>query len=708
MDDSRVQSAFLGAIISLAITVSVLLRRNKDLRQKLFVVFSGNITLYYFFSFLYVWRGEPWFERIALALAICIPQGGLYFFRAFSAGSRGRIRFARMAIFLGVLLIGVVLHPSWLKPAVGPAVLAYVLGFMLVAILDLNVQARLATTRVDAARIRYLFAGGLAVLLLQVIELFSQIIDVEPPPVGLVGTLLYLYVISQAIVRYRIFDLYEMLGRFLVLTLMGASLAGIYTALVFWVGKGFAVNAFLASLVILLLFDPLRDLVEQKIGDFFFGERHVLEENIVTLRSHLAHTIDIDTMKDVLLDGLETSRRITHASLYLIDPHGRGFERSGSIGQPPELDYLDVASAKRHLRLFPTSSAIVRTHLVERRGKALQNDKRDVAEQIGETLEILDNIRADILLPIEGEAELLGFLAVRDDRIRDAFSPEEVLLLSGLAGQISITIENSHIYRQMKERDRLASLGEMSAGLAHEIRNPLGAIKAAAQFIEDEMKYNGTQKNHKLDDNEEFLSIIVEEVDRLNRVVSDFLAYARPSTQSATRVAVNEILKRTIQVFETGREDQVDLLVQCSDDLPDVEINGERLHQVFFNLIINSVQAMDGNDHGRLDIVTRQRTVRRQHKRALGLETAQFVEIKFTDNGPGIAPENLESVFIPFFTTKQKGSGLGLAVCQRIVGDAGGEIELRSQKGQGSIFTVVLPACDPKRSSSAPAIDTLH
>ena len=152
MDESGVQSSLLGWIIALAITFSVLLRRDKDLRQKLFLVFAGNVTLHYFFTFLYAWRAEPWFERISLALAVLIPLCGLYFFRAFGAPTRGKARLVRLAIILGVVLVGIVLHPTLMRPAVGPAVLAYVVGFMLVAILDLNVQARTAATRFEAAR----------------------------------------------------------------------------------------------------------------------------------------------------------------------------------------------------------------------------------------------------------------------------------------------------------------------------------------------------------------------------------------------------------------------------------------------------------------------------------------------------------------------------------------------------------------------------
>jgi len=118
--------------------------------------------------------------------------------------------------------------PKVVPGTFGIALLAYVAGFMLVAILDLNVQARTASTRVDAARIRYLAGGGLIALILQVVDKLGHVINVDIPPLGLAFTLLYLYVISQAIVRYRILDLYELFGRLAVMTLMGFVLALIY------------------------------------------------------------------------------------------------------------------------------------------------------------------------------------------------------------------------------------------------------------------------------------------------------------------------------------------------------------------------------------------------------------------------------------------------------------------------------------------------
>jgi nitrogen-specific signal transduction histidine kinase len=697
MDESKVQSALLGWIITLAITVSVLLRRDKDVRQKLFILLSGNLTLYYFSSFLYQFLGYPVIERITLIFATLIPIGGIFFFRSFSPG-KSRIRLIRLAVALALVLIVLIIHPDTLKPAMGPAIMAYIAGFLLVALLDLNVQARIAPTRVDTARIRYLAFGGFLAVSLQVTDSLDQIFDIYMPPLGLATTLLYLYFISQSIVRYRILDLYEMLGRLAVLTMMGVLLAIIYYALILYVGtgEGFFVNAFLASLVILLLFDPLRDFVEQRITDFFFGERLFLEQKTSQIRFQLAHVFHTDDMVDILMSGLEESKRSTHIALYLLDAHGTGFDLRSFSGPSPQMERIEIATARKYLKVLASGSYLSAANLQVRRAKSLQEGRGETTTDIKESLDLLEKINGDLVMLLEGEDDILGFLCLKDERINDAYTPEEIKALVALAAQAAITVENSHIYQQMKERDRLASLGEMSAGLAHEIRNPLGAIKAAAQFIEEVISEDEEQS-----EDGEYLAIIVEEVNRLNHVVSDFLSYARPASGEPEKLDVQAVLEKTLQLYEAGKKTDMKITLKIDKDVPGVFINGDRLQQVFLNLILNAEQAMGSQENAALEISIKLRKVRRMQKDG-NQANVNFTEIRFADNGPGIEPGILQNIFIPFFTTKSSGAGLGLSVCQRLVRDAGGDIELRSQVGQGSIFSVVLPIARKERKSGTP------
>src|SRR5262249_43661763 len=147
-------------------------------------------------------------------------------------------------------------------------------------------------------------------------------------PVGSTLVLVVLFMLSQVMERSRLIDLYELAGRLIVLTALAFLLAGIYYLLVDWArGQSpYVLNAIVASLVILILFDPARDKLEAQIGRMFFRERFDLERAMAGLRARLVHVLELDAMGRVLLEGLEASRRITHASLYLVDPEHQGFD----------------------------------------------------------------------------------------------------------------------------------------------------------------------------------------------------------------------------------------------------------------------------------------------------------------------------------------------------------------------------------------------
>jgi signal transduction histidine kinase len=306
---------------------------------------------------------------------------------------------------------------------------------------------------------------------------------------------------------------------------------------------------------------------------------------------------------------------------------------------------------------------------------------------------------------IHGEGrDLLAILLLVDDRVRDAFSQDEIALLESLAVQIGVVIENSRQYRRMQERDRLAALGQMAAGLAHEVKNPLGAIKGAAQLLNDpsaEAKLSASDR--------EFLGIILEEVERLDRVVGSVLDYARPSKGDVGPVDVNAVVRRTVTVLASDRAEECEIETDLMEGLSPVRVDAEQLRQVLINLIHNAVQAMSGR--GKVQIIT----TRRQQRPILpGGDTkaagGHWVEISVRDQGPGIQPQVLKNLFVPFFTTKERGTGLGLAISQRVVEEMGGRIEVASRPGEGSTFTVLLPAegqLSAPRVSTAPSAEAL-
>jgi two-component system, NtrC family, sensor histidine kinase HydH len=285
---------------------------------------------------------------------------------------------------------------------------------------------------------------------------------------------------------------------------------------------------------------------------------------------------------------------------------------------------------------------------------------------------------------------VIGFLNLWDERVPEAFASDEIALILQLAEQLSAVVENSKLYEKMRERDRLAALGEMSAGLAHEIRNPLGAIKGAAQCL-DPKKLPGEEG--------EFVEVIVEEVNRLNGVVSAFLDYARPLKQNFGPTDLNEVITRTVRLIQNDVPKNITLKVELEPDLPKVDADAEQLKQVLINLVQNAGQAL-GDKPGEITL----RTVKPERFGEPRF-SAEQIELHVIDNGPGIPADQQLHIFVPFFTTKQKGTGLGLAICQRIVKNHGGVITVQSRSGEGSTFIVRLPALAEGAPAETPQPD---
>jgi two-component system sensor histidine kinase HydH len=225
------------------------------------------------------------------------------------------------------------------------------------------------------------------------------------------------------------------------------------------------------------------------------------------------------------------------------------------------------------------------------------------------------------------------------------------------------------LQERVRRSERLASLGRLAAGVAHEIRNPLSSIRGFAQFFQN--RFKGQEKE------QEYAAVMVREVDRLNRVITELLDFARPKEPHRESHNLQEILEQTLKVLEpelAGRNIGVEKKLDAS--LPRILADRDQLSQAFLNLMLNALESMEGE--GKLRI-------------SLESEGASALTISIADTGKGIPPEDLERVFEPFFSTKRKGTGLGLAIVHQIVENHKGEIRVESREGEGTTFRITLP-----------------
>src|SRR6476646_5584024 len=235
----------------------------------------------------------------------------------------------------------------------------------------------------------------------------------------------------------------------------------------------------------------------------------------------------------------------------------------------------------------------------------------------------------------------------------------------------------------LKRADRLALMGTLAAGLAHEIRNPLGGIKGAAQLLRRSADSDPSVRA--------FTDIMIREVDRVNQLMEQLLDLSRPSQVTLAAINIHEVLEDVL-LLETQALTGKALHIRKRFDpsLPPIRGDRAQLTQVFLNLVKNAFQAMAGG--GVLTVTTRLETD--YHVREHGTAPNRFIWVDLADEGCGIREEDLAHIFSPFFTTKNNGTGLGLATCYRIIKEHGGTIRVESTAGKGSTFKVSLVVAD--------------
>ncbi len=658
--------------------ISILLRDRRRVYVR-FALLALNLTTWHASCFFYRYLGDTPWGQLRFASGVLIPSALLALFSAL-ANVRGSMvgPLRRTITVAGLLIAALALTPYFKSPWADALAATYGTASMFMTFQLVWQRARLLPQREDQVRLRTIALGGSVAAIASAGEAFQS--NVYLPTLGNVTIAVYMYFLYQTIITYRLIDLAELIAKAAVLGALTLLLGAIYQLLVLWIGTGtgpFLFSTLITSFVILILYDQARSWIEERTIRLLFRERFELKATVQQLLPKMRGTIDVQTIVGSALDALYDSRKLTHASVHLLRENEPGFALVSYRGpKPPQ-----VIDAESHGAFYGEITRHKRPLLKENYERKLAPDPETgsaVSEaeraRSNEVLKTFAELGASVVLPLVSGEQVLGLMNLGDERFALGFPADEIALLYEVADQIAISVENSEESERLRERDRLAALGEMSAGLAHEIRNPLGAIKGAAQVLDPTRFPEETR---------ELLGVIVEEVERLNGVVSQFLEYARPMKPGLVATDLNSVVTRTLKLFaEEKRVEKVDVKTHLDEHLPQVLADADQLRQVLLNLLLNAVDAF-ANETGKIDVTTRVvQTARR---------TADLVEIRVRDNGPGIDPENLRRIFVPFFTTKQKGTGLGLAICHRIMTGHGGRIDVLSRPGGGATFILRFP-----------------
>ena len=433
----------------------------------------------------------------------------------------------------------------------------------------------------------------------------------------------------------------------------------------------FSIFVFSILLLAAIFFYRIKPGTEKAVEQLFFRKHYDYRETLGNFSKTMVSILDLKSLQERVIETITRTMGIEKASLFLFSEEKGEFCLSESRNVKMDPSSAVLSKENPLVRYLQTiGDIIIREELAKGRGGAELNGAVDE----------MTRLKAEVSIPLLFKGRLVGIINVSHKFDKEAYSHEDIDLLNTLANQTAIAIENARLYEDLKKSksymrraDRLASLGTLTAGLAHEIRNPLVAIKTLTQLLPERLE-DEEFRNH-------FLNIASGEVDRISSLVNELLEFARPSDPKLELENINTVLDGMILLVSTETKKKgIEVSKDYASDLPLTQMDREQMKQVFLNILLNAIEATE--EHGAIAVRTRPFTKPNGES---------YVQIEFKDTGCGIPEEQLEDIFNPFFSTKKSGSGLGLTISNQIVQDHRGYIHVESRLNQGTSFFVNLP-----------------
>jgi len=515
---------------------------------------------------------------------------------------------------------------------------------------------------------------------------FLPTFNIEIFPFGFYLISIYSGIISYAIMKHRLMDINIVLKKgttyllLLLFLLIPSFLVMLLSQKLIYdrISYMFSTIVLILLLLVVSIFNKLKPRTERAVEHLLFKDKYNYRETLGKFSKAMVSILDLQSLCKRIVETITQTMGVEKASLFLLNEEKGEYDLIESKN-------LETASIQKFSKDSPLP------FYLQKIGEIIVREEQVKGAEIPEIKKVIDQmstLEAEATIPLISKGHLVGMINLSHKFNKDIYAHEDIELLSTLANQTAIALENARLYEDLKKSksyirraDRLASLGTLTAGLAHEIRNPLVAIKTFTQLLPERLE-DEEFRNH-------FLTIASSEVDRISSLINELLEFARPSDPKLELEDVNSILDGMILLISTEtKKKHVDIVKYYSSDLPLARMDREQIKQVFLNVLLNAIEATPEN--GRISVRTR------SFSKPGG---DPYLQIEFTDTGYGIPREHLEEIFNPFFTTKDKGCGLGLSISSQIVQDHKGYITVESELNQGSSFFINIPVNQdhPKR-----------
>ena len=493
---------------------------------------------------------------------------------------------------------------------------------------------------------------------------------------GPLFTLPFIALLSYSIIRHRLLDIAIFIKKSLVYFILVTFISTVYVLMLLLTQNVFSKThisisifvSLLSAVLIAVTMDPLKDLIGRWTDKVFFKGKYDYYKVLKTLAQTLSTVLKVDELIVKVKDTITEAMRLEYTAIFILERNTGvyvadrvakdGLAWSGRVEQNDPV--IACMSEKKEALMFDELAYLIP-----------DNKQREAVS------ESFIRIRAKVFVPIILKEKLIGLLVLGGKKSDDIFTQEDMDLLNMISHQISVVLENTNLYEQMLNTAKLALVGTMAAGMAHEIRNPLTSMKTFIQMLPNKH----TDKEFV----DRFSAVVGEEINRLSHLTEDLLSFSKPKPHKYEQTNLNSVVEKVIELFETQIDrKKINLKIKLGKAAI-IYADEEQLTQVFMNMLLNAMQAL-----GDLKDITIE----------TGSELSEnlliYTTVMISDSGSGIPEQNLERIFDPFFTTKKEGTGLGLSICLKIIQEHNGFIRVYSQINKGTSFKVFLPAYHPK------------
>jgi signal transduction histidine kinase len=537
-----------------------------------------------------------------------------------------------------------------------------------------NLLRSLQRTRLTQQKlqIQYLIFGMLSMALAgTAVNVLNHVLKLNWPVFFLVSlySILVSLFFAVALIRYRLLDIHILIRGGIVYSFLSGLILAVYVLLIKNIGETISQtyttrsllveSALLVALVYLLR--PFQRKAEDFIDRFFYKERFQYRRDLLEFSRSIIDLVEMRELLKMIGTFVIQTFHLDKVCIVLWNRERHEYRTAWENNAENTRDVVWDGELAKCILMAGKSHELA---------EYLAQD-----EDMEARVSVLFGQGFEIAVPLVMKQSPLGLMFLGKKLSREDYTNEEINFLDTFAVQTSLAISRGLIYRDMILKDRqimqsekLASLGQLAAGVAHEIRNPLGIISGSAETL---LKQRDPRTR------QEMTRYIMEESERINSMVTNFLNFARPKEPRLRRYNLGDLITKTLQLITPqARSRDVDIVREIPDEPIMTRIDPEQMQQALMNIALNAIESMP---QGGIWSV------------ALSKNGENGVVIRMSDTGSGISRDNLRKIFDPFFTTKDKGTGLGLSIAYTIVESHGGTISASSHRKKGASFIIDLP-----------------